>query len=55
MSRYTVKNSWFRGGIVIIDRKKGIWRLVDRATRTVLDYGFVTKSGWSFYMNAGRN
>ncbi len=44
-----------RGTLTYIDKRRGIWRLVDRATRTVLDYGYIKRTGWSFYLNAGRN
>ena len=55
MSRYTVAKSQYRGALVIIDKRMGVWRLVDKASRVVLDYGFIRKTGWSFYLNAGRN
>ena len=55
MSRYTVHGSWFRGALVVIDKRLGMWHLVDRSSRIVLDYGYIRKTGWSFYLNGGRN
>jgi hypothetical protein len=32
-----------------------MWNVVDKATGLLLDYGYIRKAGWSFYLNAGRN
>lgn len=56
MSRYHPEHiALSRGTVTYIDKRRGVWRLVDRATRIVLDYGYIKRTGWSFYLNAGRN
>jgi hypothetical protein len=52
MSRYKICNSHIRSCLTIIDRRKGMWYLVDRVSHMVLDYGRIRKTGWSFYIGA---
>ena len=52
--RYKVCNSAFRGALVIIDKRRGSWHLVDRSSRVVLDYGRLNRTGWGFYMAGGK-
>lgn len=55
MGNIKVKDSWYRGAIVVLDKRAGWWYLIDRSSRVVLDHGRICRTGWSFYLGEGRN
>jgi hypothetical protein len=54
MSTVKVFRSSFRGALVVIDKRRGTWHLVDRSSRVVLDYGRLNRTGWGFYFGNAR-